>query len=191
MRTLARSARLLLGLVCSATLLAETQPAGFVDFGPLAAPTGGGQFVDVQIKNNLISMVARLAEREEPEVAALLRGIQFVRVNVVGLNEENRAPIQEKIAAINRQLTEQGWDRIVTVQESAENVGVFLKARGEEAVEGIVITVIDSGKEAVLVNVVGDVRPEKLATVGERFNLTPLKRAGEALKQSAPAEPAK
>jgi hypothetical protein len=31
------------------------------------------------------------------------------------------------------------------------------------------------GNQVVLVNVVGNIQPEKLAVVGERFNLDPLK----------------
>ncbi len=33
----------------------------------------------------------------------------------------------------------------------------------------------------MFVNVVGDIRPEKLALIGERLNIEPLKKAGEAI----------
>jgi len=63
-------------------------------------------------------------------------------------------------------------------------VNVFLKTREQEAVEGIVVTILQGGKEAVLINVVGDIRPEQIATLGERFNLEPLKQAGRAIGKS-------
>src|SRR5947209_8587182 len=70
----------LCGLIASigVAVSAETNPPGYVDFGTLPAPTSGGEFVEVNVKNNLISMMARLAEKKEPEVAELLRHLQAV-----------------------------------------------------------------------------------------------------------------
>ena len=47
--------------------------------------------------------------------------------------------------------------------------------RGEETIEGLVVTVISGGREVVLVNIVGDIKPEQIATLAERFNIDPLK----------------
>jgi hypothetical protein len=163
-------------------LYAETPLPGYVDFGKLA-PSSGGEFVEVHIKSNLIAMVARLTEKHEPEVADLLRGLQLVRVNVIGLGDDNRAELEKRVKSIRSELDRKGWERIVTAQKQDEDVGVYLKTRGDEAVEGIVITVIAGGKEAVLVNIVGDLKPEKIALIGERLNIEPLKKIGDTLKK--------
>ena len=173
----------LLSALVSSSLCAETPAPGYVDFGKFSPPAAGGEFVEVNINNNLISMVARLGEKSEPEIAALLRGLQAIRVNVIGLNDENRAELQNRIKAIRSQLDAQGWERIVTAQKKDEDVGVYIKTRGEEAVQGVVVTVIDGNKEAVLVNIVGDIKPEKLAVIGERFNIEPLKKIGGEQKK--------
>ncbi len=173
----------LLSALVSTGLCAETPAPGYVDFGKFSPPASGGEFVEVNINNNLISMVARLGEKSEPEIAALLRGLQAVRVNVIGLNDENRAELQNRIKAIRSQLDAQGWERIVTAQKKDEDVGVYIKTRGEEAVQGVVVTVIAGNKEAVLVNIVGDIKPEKLAVIGERFNIEPLKKIGGEQKK--------
>jgi hypothetical protein len=55
-------------------------------------------------------------------------------------------------------------------------VRVYVKMRDTEAVEGIVVSVLSGKREAVLVNIVGDIRPEKLAMIGERFDIEPLKK---------------
>jgi hypothetical protein len=62
-------------------------------------------------------------------------------------------------------------------------VAVFLKTRGDESVEGLAITVIGANNQAVLVNIVGDIRPEKVAMIGERFNIEPLKKVGQTLEK--------
>lgn len=176
---LALPAVLPLASLCTALsfpLQAAPDP-GLVDFG-VFDPPGTGEFVEVQIKSNLISMVARVAERSEPEIAELLGGLRFIRVNVVSLNDENRDQVLAQIQQVRKQLETTGWDRVVTVADKGEDVAVFMKLRGNEAVEGVVVTVLDGDKEAVLVNVAGDVRPEKLAVIGERFNIEPLKNLG-------------
>jgi riboflavin synthase alpha subunit len=108
-------------------------------------------------------------------VAEILKGLKSIRVNVLGLNDENRDDIQARIASVRTQLDKNGWDRIVTVMDGADDVGVYMKTKGAEVVEGVVVTVLSGKKEAVFVNIIGDIRPEKLATVGERFNIEPLK----------------
>lgn len=154
---------------------------GYVDFGKLAAPASGGEFVEVQISSNLIGMAARLVEKSEPEVGEVIRGLKLIRVNVIGLTDENRAEIQKRVKAIRSELDDQNWERIVTAQQKDEDVGVYLKMRGEEAVEGLVVTVLSGNKEAVLVNIVGNIQPDKIAMIGERFNIEPLKEIAEQL----------
>lgn len=177
------AAAALLATTLCLPLRADDPPPGFVDFGKFAPPSGGGQFVEVNVKAQLLGLAARLIEKQEPEVAALLRDLKGVRVNVVGVDDANRADLEERIRKIRVALDEAGWQRVVTVQDKDENVGVYLKQRGEEAIDGVVVTVIDGGKEAVFVNVVGDIRPEKLAVLGEKLHIEPLKKVGEAVKK--------
>jgi len=155
--------------------------AGYVDFGKLAAPASGGEFVEVQISSNLIGMAARLVEKSEPEVGEVIRGLKLIRVNVIGLTDENRAEMQKRVKAIRGELDAQKWERIVTAQKENEDVGIYLKMRGEEAVEGLVVTVLSGNKEAVLVNIVGNIQPDKIALIGERFNIEPLKEIGGSM----------
>ena len=153
-----------------------------VDFGEIT-PAAGAQFVEVNIQSNLIAMVTRLAKGSEPEVAEILGGLQQVRVNVLGLTDENREQVLKRVESIRSSLKEKGWDRIVTAQQDKQDVGVFVKLRGDEAVEGVVVTVLNGDREAVLVNVVGNLQPEKLAMVGERFDIEPLKKLKMEAKQ--------
>ncbi|MEO8426038.1 MAG: DUF4252 domain-containing protein [Verrucomicrobiota bacterium] len=180
-----------LAVICAVITLnvhAENQSPGYVDFGKFSPSATGGEFVEVNVKSNLISMVARLTQKDEPEIAQLLRGLQQVRVNVIGLNDENRAEIENRLRTIRGELETQGWESIVTAQEKNQDVRIYLKIRGDEAVQGLVVTVLEGKKEAVLINIVGDIKPEKLAEVGEQFNIDPLKKIGLKLKKQAKSE---
>jgi len=166
---------------------AEVAP-GYVDFGTLAPDDSDGRFVEVQIRSHLISMAARLAEKQEPDIAAVLRNLQYVRVNVIGLNEKNSATIEERLGSIAGRLEADGWERVVEVREGREEVRVRMKTKGDESVLGVVVMVVERGREAVLVNVVGDIRPEQLALVGERFDIEPLRKLKKRMAVSAESE---
>ncbi len=160
-------------------------PAGAVDLGPLTPPAAGGQWVEVNVRSNLLAMAARLVAREEPDLAEMIRGIQAVRVHVVGLDDANRAAVKQQVLDVRQKLTgREGWEPVVTVREAEQDVAVFLKLRGDEAVEGLVVTVLEGDREAILVNVAGDVRPDKLAELGEKLGLHPLKEAGRKLRHA-------
>lgn len=158
---------------------------GEVDFGKLGEPDKGGKYIEINLGRNLISLAARLVDKHEPEAAKLLRSVQLLRVNVVGLSDDNRADAEKRVRGIRSQLDKLGWERIVTVQEqNGEDVGIYIKARADEALEGIVITVIDGRKkEAVFVNIVGDIKPEQIAALGEALNIDPLKKIGGSVKK--------
>lgn len=170
--------------IAAVTLMTTVRAAGApgeINFGEFE-PTPGAQFVEVNINSNLITMVTNFAKKAEPEVAEVLQGLKSIRVNVLGLTDENRTEIQEKITQVRSHLEKGGWDRVVTVMDKADDVGVFIKTKGADVVEGLVVTVLSGKSEAVFVNIVGDLRPDRLAMVGERFNIEPLKHLpkGEA-----------
>ncbi|MGV3774617.1 MAG: DUF4252 domain-containing protein [Verrucomicrobiales bacterium] len=150
---------------------ADIEP-GKVEFGTFS-PAPGSQFVEVNIKSNLINLVSKLV-KNEPEVQEVLAGLREIKVNVLELNDQTRGDLTKRFHAIRSELDGKGWDRIVTVQQDDNDVTVSLKMK-DTAVEGIVVTVME-GKQAVLVNIVGDIKPEKIAVLGERFDIEPLKK---------------
>jgi hypothetical protein len=73
----------------------------------------------------------------------------------------------------------------VTAVEKNQDVGIFLKTKDAKTVEGVCVTVLDHN-QVVLVNVVGNIQPEKLAVVGERFDVEPLKHIPARPHHKAP-----
>jgi hypothetical protein len=157
---------------------------GEVDFSKFAPAGQGAKFIEINVKSTLISLAAKFVEEDEPETAQLLRAVRLVRVNVIGLNDQNRDGLLKQIQEVRAELDKAGWERIVAAQErNGEDVGIYVKTRGEEALEGFVVTVVDGRKkEAVLINVVGDIRPDQVAAVGKALSIDPLKQVGASLK---------
>jgi len=166
------------------SLFAADLLPGQIDFGSFSPSTGGGEFVEVNLPTSLISLGARLVEKDEPEVAQLLNGIKLVRVNVMSLDEDNRADIQKRAQKIRKDLAAKGWERIVVAQQKDQDVGVYLKMTDKGAVQGLTAVVMDGKEHAVFVNVVGEIKPEQLALLGEKLHLDPLKNIGHAAEKS-------
>jgi len=163
----------------AASLAADTLPAGQVDFGTFSPPGGGGEFVEVNVTSSVIGLAAKFVEKDQPDVAQVLKGLQLVHVNVIGLNDANRSDVTARVEKIRKDLDGSGWEKIVMAQQRDLNVGVYLKTRDKDTVQGLVVVAMDGNNAAVFVNVVGDIKPEQLSMLGERLHIDPLKKLGQ------------
>src|ERR1017187_3913619 len=151
-------------------------PPGQVDFGKFTPSGDGGEFVEIQINSNLLSLAAQMVEKQSPEVAKLVRSVELIHVNVIGLTDTNRVDVLKRVRQIRHDLDAQGWEHNVVVQEKdGQDVGVYTKTRGGEALAGLAITVIDPKDEVVLINIVGDIRPGQVAALGEKLDIKALR----------------
>jgi len=173
-----------LTVLLSLSTRADNSQPGFVDFGKFTAPGKGGECVEVNLNATIIAMAARLTEKDEPDIADLLKGLRGVRVNVIGMTDENRADLENRIKTVRSELDTKGWQRIVTVQkDQGEDVGVYLKTRSDEAVEGLVVTVLDGKRQAVFINIVGEIKVDKIAELADRLDIEPLKKVSKAIEK--------
>jgi len=172
-------------------VLAEDLPPGQVDFGSFSPPKDGGDFVEVNVPPNLIWLASRLVEKDEPDVAQLLSGLKLVRVNVIGLSDENRDEIHARAQKVRDSLAGKGWERIVTAQQNNQDVSVYLKMATGGSIQGLAAVVFDDKAHAVFINIVGDIKPEQIAMLGEKLQIDPLKQLGPLGNKSAKKHKAK
>jgi hypothetical protein len=155
---------------------AAAAESGYIDLGQFkSAP--GCEFVEVNLHSTLLKFASIFVNREDSETAALIRSLKHVRVNVIGYDETNRAETAGRVQKIRGELEAQGWTQIISVRKGGdtEDVVVYVKTRGEDAIDGLVVTVIDPAKhQAVLVNIVGNIRPEQLAGLGRGLHIDHL-----------------
>lgn len=179
MKNLLRSslAAAILSLALTTFASAAEAQSGAIDIGQLM-PSAKGQFVEINLSSAMLKFAARIAARQEPEVAELIRNLKSIRVNVVGLDDSNRAGTTEQIEGVRRKLEAQGWTKMVTVREKngGDNVDVHVMQRGEEAIDGLVVTVLDKKGEAVFVNIVGNINADQIAQIADKFDIEPLRK---------------
>ena len=166
----------------SVSRAADPEP-GYFDLGQFT-PSEKGQFVEVNLSPGLLKFAAKIAATNDPEAAALIGNLRRVRVNVVGLDDKNRAGTVERIDTIRRKLASEGWTQIVTIREKdgGDNVDIHVKQNANESIDGLVVTVIDKKGEAVLVNIVGNITAEQLGVIAEKFDIDPLRRVHAKLE---------
>ena len=179
MKNLLRSsiAAAVVSLALTTLVSAADTEVGAVDIGQLM-PSAKGQFVEINLSPAMLKFAARIAAKREPETAELIRNLKSIRVNVVGMDDSNRAATLEKIESVRRKLEGDGWTKMVTVRDhdKGDNVDVHVKQHGEEAIDELVVTVIDHKGEAVFVNVVGNINADQLAQIADKFDIEPLRR---------------
>ncbi len=151
-----------------------TNEPGYVDFGDLSEFEEGEMVAEVFIESYLLKMVGKLTQNEEPELAELIGGLKLIKVNVFGVNEDNIGQINGRVELINKNLANNGWDRIVRVRDGGETANVHIKTNNGEDIVGLVVLAVDENGEAAFVNIVGNINLEIIGKLGEKFDIPSL-----------------
>ncbi len=158
---------------CCAALAARAADPGDVDIGKFK-PADGQEFVEVNLGAPLLKIASSIVNRNDPKCGALIANLKHVRVNVVGYDETNRADTTDRVQTLRRELEAQGWTQAVTARPAGhtQDVAIYVKTAADDSIEGLVVTVLDAeSKQAVFVNVVGNIRPDQIAELGEGLDI--------------------
>lgn len=162
------------GLALSATFATAAEP-GYIDFGPALSGASSTRNIEINLPEPLLAFAATLAKGHEPDAAALIKDLKQVRVNVLGLDDKNRADLTARVQKIRTDLAAQGWLRAVNVQDNGDDVAVLVKMGRNSAIEGLAVTVLSKSNDAVFVNIVGNIDPARIAALGEKYGIDHLK----------------
>jgi len=140
---------------------------GYVDFGSLS-DIFGEPTVQIAIGQSLLNMVGAFSASEDPELAALFKRLQGVRVNVF---ETPGVPggAFDYVKDVSSKLSSRGWESVVTVNSADEQVRIFMKIEGDR-IEGITVMSVQSD-EAAFINVIGSLNPAELERVMDNFDV--------------------
>ena len=147
------------GLACGCGLTAPSRADGYADLESL------GMFdVDNKLTISIGPALLRFAAMEvedDPETRALLQGLKGVRVRIYEIDGNPRR-VAARLARMSSHLQEDGWMPLMLVRERNEAVHLLVKSRGD-AIQGLTLLVSDGESEAVVVNLIGDIRPERFS----------------------------
>ena len=169
---------LILFFVCAAAIYSQddkvTKAPGYIEFGDLSSLESGEMVAEVLLEKNLLKMVSKFTKNNEPDVSALIGGIDLIKVNVYEVTDANKQSILKKQKEIEKEITNKNWDRIVKVRDKGENANVYIKTLGEDDIVGLLVMTMDDEGEAAFVNIVGKINLETIGRLSEKFDIPGL-----------------
>ncbi len=163
---------LITSLVDTSTAYASdiTQERGYVDFSNLDSVYGEPK-VMVNLNKTMLGFISKI-NMADPDSAELISKLKAVRVQIYSIKNDDQ-PALDLIAKVSKDILTKNWLPIVSVNEEGEKVKVFTKIT-DDIMDGLVVMVINSKRktrEAVFINIVGEIDPAQINRVTESLNI--------------------
>ncbi|NIP18262.1 MAG: DUF4252 domain-containing protein [Xanthomonadales bacterium] len=100
---------------------------------------------------------------DDPETRALLRGVNGVRVRIYEIDGD-AVRVAGRIQDMSASLQDDGWEPVALIREEGEQTHMLMKANGG-AIRGLTLITSDGSKEAVVINLMGDLQPRYFSDV--------------------------
>jgi hypothetical protein len=138
--------------------------------------------VDVSVDEGVLSLAKGFLNKPEDEkareVAEAVRGLEGVYVRVYEFAKEGEWK-EADIADIRRQVGEPGWSRVVNVWNRAEGRKVEVHLRAAAGRVGGLVVLSTEPKQLVVVNMIGDIDVQKLASLQGQFGIPDIDLRGD------------
>ena len=152
----------------------ESDP-GYVDLSEFEERFESEAAFQVNIKGRLMQLVAEASREEDPELAELLHRLRAIQVRGFPMTRTQYRAMEEHSKIMARRLENRGWDTVVHLRDYGQYVDVYVK-ENDEYIQGLMMMVVDAEvNETVLINIVGDIVPEELGRIGNKFDIAPLR----------------
>jgi len=139
---------------------ASAQP-GYYPIEKMGIFAQGDLEVDVDLSGAMLRVAAGAMENQDESLAALVATLERVRVQVGNPSGVDAATVARKMADAQATLGAAGWQKILSVEETDEQVYLYAIESGGN-IAGLTAFVNGEGDEVVIVNIVGDINPEVL-----------------------------
>lgn len=149
-----------------------TQERGYVDFANLDSEYGEPK-VMVNLNKTMLGFISKM-NMSDPEASELISKLKAVRIQIYNMTD-NDQPALDLIANVSEDIITKDWLPIVSVNEKDEKVRVFTKITND-VMDGLVVMVINNSeereeREAVFINIVGEIDPAQINKVTKSLNI--------------------
>jgi hypothetical protein len=147
--------------LCGCGLTAPRSSEGYADLESLGM-RDTDTVMTLSIGPSLLHFAASHVD-DDPEVRDLLRGLDGVRIRIYEINGgANR--VASRIHVMSSNLQADGWDPVLLVRQEDEATHMLIKVVDQQ-ICGMTVLVSDGDSEAVIVNLMGEIKPEQFGEV--------------------------
>jgi hypothetical protein len=152
---------MLVAMAGTAAAQAGAAHPGYYPIEEMGIFAQGDVEVDVDLSGAMLRVAAGAMENQDESLAELVANLERVRVQVGTPSGVDASTVAQKMADAHATLASAGWQKILSVEETTEQVYLFaLESDGN--IVGLTVFVNEAGEEVVVVNIVGDIDPETL-----------------------------
>ncbi|MEM8488442.1 MAG: DUF4252 domain-containing protein [Bacteroidota bacterium] len=147
---------------------------GYVDFSSMEDRFDTTPDFQINIKGQLIKLVAEASREEDPEFAELLLRLRAIQVRSFPMRKSQIRAMELHSESIGEELEDAGWDTVVRLRDYGQYVDVYA-LENPDFILGLMMMVVDTeANETVLINIVGDIAADELGRIGSKFDIAPL-----------------
>jgi hypothetical protein len=146
------------------TGLAGAQGPGAGDLGYVSIETLGlldpaRVEVNINLTGAMLQALAASSEGSDADLAQLLQDVRRIRVLAGPMAAGDPETLVQSFRSAVDRLESEGWIKLVSVREEGIEEVAVLSLESGNLIHGLAVLVLD-GDEGVLVNMVGEMRPE-------------------------------
>ena len=142
-------------------IMAPKSSDGFADLESLGM-RDTNRVVNLSIGPTLLHFAAMYVD-EEPEIRELLQSLDGVRVRVYEIDGD-AGRVASRVHDMSQHLQADGWKPVLLVREENEETHMLLRTINGR-ITGMTVLTSDGESEAVIVNLMGEIRPEQFGEV--------------------------
>ncbi len=175
-------------LAAEKTVTAPNDP-GYLDFAELGIDSTNEDIqIEVDLQGPVLAFVTEAMRPSEPELAEALAKIHSIHFQMIRLPEGQRAQAGQRARSLADRLEEQGWQRIVRIQQDGVLSYLHLLMRGNQ-IHGLTVMFLqEQDNKFGFINMAGEIDPAQLGRIGQQFNIDVLESAQRQL-ESEPSAP--
>lgn len=159
----------------AATFAQDVQDeAGYVELQNIVAEIGVEPDKEINIHGPMLRLVTAAARRDDPDLAEFLGSVRGIFVRSFSMETVGMDEISHQVTRLSDDLVADGWEVFLKFQDRDENVWMFVRVVDDE-IGGVVLVSIDRMKnKSVFLNIVGEIDPEQLSSIGDKFGIDGL-----------------
>jgi hypothetical protein len=100
---------------------------------------------------------------DDPEVRDLLKSLDGVRIRIYEIDGD-AGKVAMRMDNMSRHLQEDGWEAVMLIREEDEATHMLLRVVDEQ-IRGMTVLVSDGVSEAVVINLMGEIKPQQFSEV--------------------------